>query len=159
MIERFTVALLAFALSASAGCSAEPRQSTAEPQRTMQDVRSGHIAANLPSDAEFMVLLRRDVKAYLGTNQLLAKRVAIELLRRGPTQSGVSYPKYYAWVRAEDDTGNRVEGAMRIVAIEGTRFEVSDFTPAAMVRSDPASLASIYPALLIPAIRQHAGVE
>ena len=58
--------------------------------------------------------------------------------------------------RADDGAENRIEGAMRIVAIEQDHFEISDFTPAATVRSDPESLTSIYPAMLIPAIRRHA---
>lgn len=159
MVERLPLQLLALALSASAGCSAEPEHDTVKPQPTLQNIRSGHVAANVPSDAAFMGLLQRDVQAYLANNQLPAARITIELLRKEPTQIGVSYPKYYAWVRAGDDTGNRVEGAMRIVAIEEAHFEISDFTPAATVRSDPASLASIYPAMLIPTIRQYAGAE
>jgi hypothetical protein len=48
---------------------------------------------------------------------------------------------------------------MRVAAIEQVRFDITDFTPADLIRSNPALLASIYPAPLIPAIQQHAEVE
>jgi hypothetical protein len=103
--------------------------------------------------------LQRDVRAYLVERGLPAKSVEIEPLRKGATQSGVSFPKYYVWMRAADEAGHHISGAMRVAAIERVRFEVTDFTSAASIRSDPASLASIYPASLLPAIRQYATAE
>jgi hypothetical protein len=128
--------------------------------RTVAELQTSHIEANVPPEASFIEQLQRDVRAYLVTNSLPAKSVKIELLRKGATQSGVSYPKYYVWIRAADEEAKRhVKGAMRVVAIERTRFDITDFTLAASIRSDPAQLASIYPALLIPAIQQHAKAE
>jgi hypothetical protein len=54
---------------------------------------------------------------------------------------------------------DRIAGAMRVAAIDRVQFDVTDFTPAALIRSDPTSLASTYPAVLIPAIRRHATAE
>ncbi len=122
----------------------------------MAELQASHIAANVPPDAAFMTTLRRDVLAYLAANRLPSKSVDIELLRKGATQSGASYPKYYVWIRATDKAGHEVAGAMRIAAIGRARFDVTDFTSAASIRSKPALLASIYPALLISSIRQHA---
>ncbi|GAA4222558.1 hypothetical protein GCM10022253_31280 [Sphingomonas endophytica] len=123
----------------------------------MAEVRASHVAANAPLDAEFGKLLERDVRAYLAAQGLPSRVVEIDLLRKGATQSGVSLPKYYLWVRASDGARQRVEGAMRVAAMERRSFEITHFTPAAAIRADPALLAAIYPALLIPAIRQHAG--
>ncbi len=143
---------------ASTGSAAEQRPSTAD-MENMAKVQASHISANVPPDASFLVLLTRDVQTYLGAHKLPSKGLEIELLRKEPTQSGVSYPKYYVWIRAVDEAGRHLEGAMRVAAIDRVRFDVTDFTPAASIRSDPTSLASIYPALLIPAIRQHAGAQ
>ncbi|MDF0544829.1 hypothetical protein PX699_20990 [Sphingobium sp. H39-3-25] len=127
--------------------------------RTVAELQASHIEANVRSEASFIELLQRDVRAYLVTNRLPAKSVEIELLRKGPTQSGVSYPKYYIWIRAADEAKHHVDGAMLIVAIEQARFDITDFTLAGSIRSDPEQLTSIYPAPLIPAILQRANAE
>lgn len=160
MRTRLLVAPITILLAASTAWAGEQQQpSTAEMEGMIAKLHASHIAANVPPDAAFMKLLRRDVAAYLSANHLPSKSVSIEPLRKGATQSGVSFPKYYIWVRAGDDKGRRVEGAMRVAAIDRLRFEVTDFTQVDAIRSDPASLASIYPAVLIPSIRQHAGSE
>lgn len=144
---------------ASTGWAAEEQQSTAAIERPMAELQASHNADNMPPDASFMTILRRDILAYLAANRLPSKSVDIELLRKGATQSGVSYPKYYVWIHATDEAQHQVAGAMRVAAVDRAQFDVTDFTPAASIRSDPASLASIYPALLIPSIRQHATTE
>lgn len=156
MMIRALIAPVALFSTVSASWAAEEQQSTAAMERTMAELQASHISANVPPEASFMTILRRDVLAYLAANGLPSKSVEIELLRKGATQSGVSYPKYYVWIRAADKAGHQVAGAMRVAAVNRIRFDVTDFTPAASIRSDPASLASIYPALLIPGIRQQA---
>lgn len=80
---------------ASTGWAAEEQQSTAAIERPMAELQVSHNADNMPPDASFMTILRRDILAYLAANRLPSKSVDIELLRKGATQSGVSYPKYY----------------------------------------------------------------
>lgn len=156
---RSLIAAAASLFVASAGLTAEQQQSTADMESMMVELQASHIAANAPPDATFMAILERDVRAYLVAKRLPSKSVAIEPLCKGARQSGVSYPKYYVWIRAADKSRHHVAGAMRVTAIDRVRFNVTDFTPAASIRSDPALLASIYPASLIPAIRQHATAE
>jgi hypothetical protein len=153
------LASMAVLIVASAGWAAEQQPFTADMQRTIANLQANHIDANAPPDASFTVLLQRDVQGYLVANGLPSQGVEIEPLRKGATQSGASYPKYYIWIRAADKAGHHIAGAMRVAAIDRVRFDVTDFTPTATIRSNPASLASIYPALLIPAIRQHAEGE
>jgi hypothetical protein len=156
---RTLIAPLALLFVSSTSWAAEQQPSTADMERMMAELQASHISANAPPDASFMALLQRDVRAYFVANLLPSKSVEIELLRKGATQSGVSYPKYYIWIRAVDDARRHVAGAMRVAAIDRVRFDVTDFTPAASIRSDPTPLGSIYPAVLIPAIRQHATAE
>jgi hypothetical protein len=153
------IAPLTLVFVASTSLAAEQQPSAAEMERMMAEVQASHIAGNVPPDASFMTLLQRDVRAYLVANRLPSESVEIEPLRRVATQSGVSYPKYFVWIRAVDGDGRRIAGAMRVAAIDRIGFDVTDFTSAASIRSDPTSLASSYPALLIPAIRQHAKAE
>jgi hypothetical protein len=150
---------LALLLVTYRGQAEEQSPSTADMQHMMPELQASHITANVPPEASFMKLLQRDIRAYLVANRLPAKSITVELLRRGATQSGVSYPKYYVWIRASDVESHHVEGVMRVAAIERVRFDITDFTRAASIRSDSAPLASVYPAPLIPAIIQRAKAQ
>ena len=93
------------------------------------DARATHIAANVPDSRAFSDAVSRDLLAYFRTTPAAsgADRVEYELLRDEPTQSGISYPKYYAWVKAAQGETVLAEGAVRMTAVEKTHFEVTDF--------------------------------
>jgi hypothetical protein len=116
--------------------------------QTMQDLQSAHIAANVPVGADFEAFLVRDLTAYFVGQGLPAPTVTYELLRDGPTQSGVAYPKYYVWAKAVGSDGTVVEGAARTAAIERTRFEITDFVTRQAIMANPDSLAMAVPAAL-----------
>jgi hypothetical protein len=121
---------------------------TAEPnvEQVMQDIQRSHIEANVPERADFEKLMRRDLGAYFA--QVRKKKsvpVDFELLRDGPTQSGVSYPKFYAWVRVAGGKSSEDRGAVRLAAIEKKRFEVTDFVSEEMVRRDPDAIYQLFP--------------
>lgn len=123
-----------------------------EIERRMAELQASHISANVPAETDFMPILRRDVSAYLASQGFPGSQVHIDTLRNGPTQSGVSYPKFYLWVRADTANGPVAVGAMRVQAMERVRFEVTDFVTADQVRSNPSALSSVFPAALIPNI-------
>ena len=78
------------------------------------------------------------------------------MLRKRPTQSGVSFPKYYLWVvgkRAGDDL---VRGAMRVAAVEKKGFDVLQFLSDERIRKDPGSVARVFPTALVSEIRRRA---
>ena len=77
--------------------------------------------------------------------------MSYELLRKGPTQSGVAYPKYYAWVRVHRHDG-LLEGAVRLAAIDDQRFEVTHFLPAQEIVASPG-IESVFPEPLRQTIR------
>ena len=95
-------------------------------EQLTQDIQRSHIEANVPGPGEFEKLLKRDLASYFA--QARKKKnlpVEFELLRDGPTQSGVSYPKFYAWVRIAGGKSPEDRGAVRLAAIEKKRFEVT----------------------------------
>lgn len=111
-----------------------------------QDIQRSHIEANVPAPADFNLLLRRDLGRYFEqTRKREAILVEFELLRDGPTQSGVSYPKFYVWVRV--DGGNSVDdrGAVRVAAIGRERFEVTDFISEREILSDRNRIHLVFP--------------
>jgi hypothetical protein len=73
----------------------------------------------------FNEYLKRDLKGYFCAESKVCE-VEYELLRDGPTQTGISYPKYYVWVRCFRKNTLR-EGAARVAAVEQTRFDVTNF--------------------------------
>lgn len=68
-----------------------------------------------------------------------------ELLRNGPTQSGVAYPKFYLWLRATNTEKTVIEGAVRVAAIEKKRFDVTNFIPRTYIVSHPEAVAGRSP--------------
>lgn len=82
------------------------------------------------------------------------------MLRAAPTQSGVSYPKYYAWVMVKSGTGViLVQGAVRLAAIEKVRFEVTSFISSKEIQAAPEKLNPVFPSLLIPNIRELSSIK
>jgi hypothetical protein len=60
----------------------------------IQDIQRSHIEANVPGPAEFNRILQRDLDTYFAKARGKSSRVEHEMLRDGPTQSGVEYPKF-----------------------------------------------------------------
>ncbi len=146
MLAALTIAMaVALIGSNSPSVALAPERSSGQ---TMQDLQSAHIAANVPVGADFEVLLIRDLTAYFVGQGVTAPTVTYELLRDGPTQSGVAYPKYYVWAKAVGSDGTVVEGAARTAAIERTRFEITDFVTRQAITANPDSLAMVVPAAM-----------
>jgi hypothetical protein len=61
-------------------------------------IGESQIEGNVPPPEVFDTYMQRDLGTYLCAG---AKdcRVAYFLLRDGPTQTGIAYPKYYLWAK------------------------------------------------------------
>ncbi len=118
----------------------------------MANVQLSYIKGNVPSAENFDSFLKRDLKAYFKNDEQKNTLVEYEMLRDGPTQSGVAYPKYYVWVKISSKGIIQNEGAARVAAIDKTKFEITDFLSKAEIRSFPDSVSKIFPAALISKI-------
>lgn len=119
-----------------------------------QDIQRSHIEANVPAPADFDRFLQRDLRSYFAQARKSEEvRVEFELLREGPTQTGVSYPKFYAWVRVDGGKSPADRGAVRLAAIEKKRFEVTDFVSEQAVRKDPDGISQIFPGAVCERIK------
>lgn len=119
--------------------------------------KKSHIEGNVPNQADFDIFLQRDLEAHFsssGSNITLK----YQLLRNDPTQSGISFPKYYVWVQVFEGANIVQEGAARVAAIEKKRFEVFDFIDKPSLKENPSSAALVFPAPLLAKINQLAGV-
>ncbi len=121
-------------------------------------VAESHIAANVPNTNDFRPFLVRDLAAHL--KPLLGEGIAVdyELLRDGPTQTGIAYPKFYLWVTATKPDKTVVDGAARVAAIDKKKFEVTDFLTRGEIAAKPDSIATVFPQLLLDTIRKKAGI-
>ncbi len=122
--------------------------------QVVQDIQRSHIDANVPDSADFEKILRRDLADYFSTaRNKKGIPVEYEPLRRGPTQSGVSYPKFYLWVRIAGGKNSQDRGAVRVAAIEKKRFEITDFVSEEAIRKSPDQLYSVFPAAVCETIK------
>ena len=115
---------------------------TAEQEKVLREIQRSHIEGNTPDAKQFETFLRRDLQTYFG-----GRPVTFEYLRRGPTQSGVSTPKYYFWVKVQDPKSKRLwqEGAVRVAAVDRTHFEVTTFLSLKELKLVPEQAAAEFP--------------
>ena len=112
-------------------------------------IQKSHIEDNVPSSSDFPKLLERDLLAYCQANlNKSANKVQFDLLRQAPTQSGVSLPKYYAWVRVFGNQNALASGVVRLAAVGQEKFEVTHFIPADQIRKNPNKVSEVFPDVL-----------
>jgi hypothetical protein len=128
-------------------------------QQDVSEIARSHVEANVPAAGDFDRFLRRDLTAYFRHLTTVPVKVEYKLLRKGPTQSGVAYPKFYAWVTVLSNEKPIEEGAIRVAAIEKVWFEVTDFLSKADITDNPTSLERVFPAALVPSILERVGKQ
>ena len=97
--------------------------------------------------------LQRDLTLYFTREFGTPATVGYEYLRTGPTVTGIAWPKFYVWVRAEATTGRpRAEGPARVALIDSTA-EITHFFPHVPGSAVPATLDSVFPAPVLATIR------
>jgi hypothetical protein len=127
-------------------------------QDPLQELQRSHIEANVPDPDVFETYLRRDLSAYFSVSGNGSDNLKFVMLRDGPTQSGVAYPKFYLWAIVHRSS-TQTAGAVRVEAIDKTRFEVTSFVTSSEIRKDPAILEPIFPSALIPSIIERARAD
>ena len=125
----------------------------------LADVAESHIEANVPDAKDFRAFLIRDLTAYLKPQLSDGVTLDYELLRDGPSQTGIAYPKFYLWVTVAKPEKLVVDGVARVAAIEKKGFQVTVFIPRADIIANPDILASVFPQSLLDKVRSKAGVK
>jgi len=116
-------------------------------QTAVSETQNSYINGDVPDSSHFDFFLKRDLEKHF--NGI----VKVDFLRKGPTQSGVSYPKYYLWVKVYQVDKLIKEGAVRVEAIDKKRFEVTDFVSIEEIRNKSKDIYVIFPTLVCEKIK------
>lgn len=127
-------------------------------QDVVDSIRKSHIDGNVPDEKDFHNFLVRDLESYFKESLKKTVRADYELLRDAPTQTGIAYPKYYAWVKIFDGDKLIEEGAVRLAAIDKKRFEVTSYLSKTDIERSPGAIEHIFPKALIETIKKKAGL-
>ena len=157
IMKSVPAAMAAFALVTVSAAAQEIPPAQAE--SIMRDIQDSHVAGNVPPKEDFNRLLQRDLTAYFRTGEGQEYDVRYEMLRDGPTQSGIAYPKFYVWVRVSDQDTVVREGAAQLAAIGRERFEVTQFIERAEIERDRTQLRMVFPAAVISTIESKIGLS
>lgn len=133
------------------------RPSYAEITDPLQPVAQSHIVGNVPSPPNFEAFLKRDLAAYFKPSKSSMVTIDYEMLRREPTQSAVSLPKYYLWMKIYRGKTLREEGAARVAAMEQKGFEVMDYFSKSELAKNPQQIDATFPTLIGDKIRSRIG--
>jgi hypothetical protein len=120
-------------------------------------VIASHIDGNVPPPEHFKEFLERDLRKYFTVPGGAPAALEYEMLREEPTQTGISFPKYYVWVKVVDSGGTVQEGAAQVAAIQKARFEVTHFFSKAQIREGPQDLQLVFPPAVCDAAIAKAG--
>jgi hypothetical protein len=126
----------------------------------MEEIQKSYIDSNLPNTfEEFNQILERDLIKYFSGSLKQKVTVQYELLRKQPTQSGVAYPKFYAWVKISSSKKEIVSGAVRVAVIDKTRVKVINFVSKKQITNNPKYIETIFPSSLCDNVRIKAGIK
>jgi hypothetical protein len=119
----------------------------------IREIQQSHISSNLPDTfQEFQKILERDLEKYFLAKLNRQVEIQYKLLRKAPTQSGVAYPKFYAWVNVRENNKIVESGAVRLASIDKTKIEVTNFVSKKKILKNPDILNSIFPSSLCEGI-------
>jgi len=125
-----------------------------------ESIKNSHINANLQKTFnEFKQIMSRDLSSYFSKKYNSNVVVKYELLRKRPTQSGASFPRFYAWVEIKDSEKVIEAGAIRVSAINKTRVELTNYVSQKQIKEKPKSIELVFPLALCNDIRKRAGVQ
>jgi hypothetical protein len=137
-IRTFFIALCVLTVMAVPAC--------AQGSDPMAELQKSHIDANVPDQKDFDRILNRDITKYVIDPKDKDITVKIELLRDGPSQSGVALPKYYIWIEKRNAKGELMEeAAARIAAVNRDHFDVVQYYDRKRLETEQELVSKVFP--------------
>lgn len=107
-------------------------------------ISQSHIDGNVPSKEDIDMFLQRDLTKYFSSDDENIN-VKYKLLRDKPTQVGIAFPKYYAWIEVYSGDNLIKEGAIKVSAIDKKEFKVNEFLSKQTIIENEEILTTIFP--------------
>lgn len=132
-----------------------PRPESAEPDMTEEEfsrsLAESHVNGNVPAEKDCVPFLTRDLNAYFAGRANTPAVKSFEMLRDGPTQSGLSFPKFFAWVVLLDGR----EAAVEVAAIDKKEFRIVQVFFASDIAKDRQVMNEQFPPPVIETVLEH----
>ncbi len=139
------------------GCRLISSENKINEQKIVEEVRRSHIVGNVPATKEdFDKIMDRDLTDFFKKRYPKFSSVSYVLLRNAPTQSGISYPRFYAWIEIKENEKTIEAGAVNVAFIERKSIDVREFITAKEVNEDRDMPERVFPAALCDSIREKA---
>jgi len=122
-----------------------------EPEMTdeqmAQKLAESHVSGNVPAAKELIPQQTRDLNLYFSSQPGGSATQKFDWLREGPTQVGLSYPKFYVWVQLQDGR----EAAVEVAAVNKQKFHVAEVFFATDITKDRRVMDGHMPAPVVEA--------
>lgn len=119
-------------------------------EQVMQAIANSHVEGNVPEEKDFQAFLTRDLNLYFGSPSDKSPVKGLEMLRNGPTQVGISSPKYYVWVTFLDGRA----AAVKVAAEKKQGFQILQVFFASDIRQNRSVMDGELPPPVIEAALQ-----
>ena len=125
-----------------------------------QNISESHVRANVPDTIQqFEIIMKRDLNNYFTQSFGSNINIKFTLLRNAPTQSGIAYPKFYAWITVLSNKAIINEGAVLVASIKKERIEVYQYITKNEIILNNKVIEGVFPEALETIILSTAGVN
>lgn len=121
----------------------------------LNSIPQSHLEANVVEEQYFDEYLKRDIKEFFkNRNPIEITSVQYQLLEKGPRQTGIAFPKYYARIQVFHDNNLLESGVAIITAVNKEEFRISpmDYMNYDQIRLNPDILKTLFPESVIKTI-------
>lgn len=150
--QRFKIAVLSNVANDTAGTGSMAAG-------IMRALSASHLGDHVPLPAQFDPIVRRDLRSHFSRQFHGDVTVQYVLLDKSPSQSGVSYPHFYAWVDVYQGRTVQFSGAVRLNAVNRKQFVVNGQQDAASILVNKLETESLFPKSLWSKIRTRAATR
>jgi hypothetical protein len=115
-------------------------------EKVFKSIADSHVQGNVPDQDNFDIFIKRDLQTYFDSYyKTSSSTIEYELLRQGPTQTGMAFPKYYLWVKVLKNDKDFGQGAVRVAAVDKSEFRVTDYLTKENIDSNIEQIYQVFP--------------
>ncbi len=104
----------------------------------------------LPNEAAF----KKELKHFFDEKYGYPTEIELEILRKHPTQTGVSLPKFYLWVAVLNNKQVLEQGAVRLAQYDSASFDITHYVKLEDIRDNLENFGRVFPESVADSIRK-----